>query len=362
MTDPRDNPMRDVELSEARAHLERYQEAFCHIPGLFFVVDADSVVLMADFHFAGLFGKIPEQMIGRSLRDLAMQGGGAMFSVAGHSVFLEENRTIVETQQPIETPEYTIVDANDQTHTYQLSRVPYTDPVTNQPVVMGIASDITRRVEAEKQVIRGRNAILFGMMMLAESRDNETGEHLERVCAYAELLADDLEDEFDEIDEAWIDTIAVVAAMHDVGKVGVPDAILLKPGKLTEDERELVKRHTTIGADALIDVKQRWGVEDLFLKMAAEVAVAHHERWDGAGYPYGLKGEQIPLAARIVAVADTYDALTQKRYYKSAQPHEEARAIIMAESEHHFDPRIIDAFDRLADEFEIVSAASHIPQ
>jgi PAS domain S-box-containing protein len=362
MTDPMDHPDRDAELAHARAHLERYHEAFSHIPGLFFVVDADSVVLMADPHFAKLFGKTPEETTGHSLRDLALSGSGAMFSVAGHAAFLEQNRTIVETQQPIETPEYTIVDANDQTHTYQLTRVPYTDPVTNQPVVMGIASDITRRVKAETQVIRGRNAILFGMMMLAESRDNETGEHLERVCAYAELLADDLEDEFDEIDEAWIDTIAVVAAMHDVGKVGVPDAILLKPGKLTEDEREQIKRHTTIGADALIDVKRRWGVEDLFLKMAAEVAVAHHERWDGAGYPYGLAGEQIPLAARIVAVADTYDALTQKRYYKSAQPHDEARAIIMAESEHHFDPRIVDAFARLADEFEIVATASHIPQ
>jgi PAS domain S-box-containing protein len=367
MIDRKDNSSDNIEvlrtdLVDARAHLERYEEAFQHIPGLFFVVDADSVVLLADDSFARLFGQAPHEMIGHSLRDLALEGHGAMFSVAGHAAFLDGNRTIVETQTPIHTPEYTIVDEDDQTHTYQLSRVPYTDPVTGNPVVMGIASDITRRVRAEQQIIRGRNAMLFGMMTLAESRDNETGEHLERVCAYAELLADDLREEIEIIDEAWIDTIAVVAALHDIGKVGVPDAILCKPGKLTPEEHDRIKRHTTIGADALIDVKQKWGVEDLFLTMATEVAVAHHERWDGAGYPYGLKGEQIPLAARIVAVADTYDALTQKRRYKAAQPHTEARAIILAETGHHFDPKVCDSFARLANEFEIVSTASTLPQ
>ncbi|MBI1189189.1 MAG: HD domain-containing protein [Tepidisphaera sp.] len=215
--------------------------------------------------------------------------------------------------------------------------------------------------ELDRRVRRGlniRNALVFGLAKLADYRDTDTGRHLERICTYCELLAKELKGEFGEITRSWIENLKLASSMHDIGKVGVADAILLKPGKLSPEERRLMELHSLIGADTLIAIRRRVG-DDTLINMAIQVALSHHERYDGTGYPYGLQGEQIPLAARIVALADMYDALTSRRVYKDALGHDEACRIIKASRGTHFDPRIADAFDRVKGQFDAVRAEMH---
>ncbi|MFO0972150.1 MAG: HD domain-containing phosphohydrolase [Phycisphaerae bacterium] len=201
-----------------------------------------------------------------------------------------------------------------------------------------------------------RDAVIFALAKLAEQRDPETGAHLERVQRYCGILAHELAQseryrEF--ISPEYIAAIIRSSPLHDIGKVGVPDSILLKPGRLTSEEFEVMKRHATIGGQtiqALIDQ----GRSQSYLRMGMEIAYAHHERWDGRGYPAGLSGEMIPLAARIVAVADVYDALTSKRVYKPALSHIDSTALIMVERGRQFDPLIVDAFLVRAEEFDAI--------
>lgn len=210
--------------------------------------------------------------------------------------------------------------------------------------------------EVDRQVASGlriRNGIIMGLAKLADHRDNDTGSHLERIGRYCELLSRELEGTRPEITDAWIERLIISSAMHDIGKVGVPDAILLKPGALTLPERRVMERHPLIGADTLVEVRRHVGEDDL-VDMATQVSLYHHEKWDGAGYPFGLQGEEIPLSARIVALADVYDALTSWRVYKDAMPHTEAVRVIMGSRGTHFDPAVADAFERLADRFDEV--------
>ena len=145
------------------------------------------------------------------------------------------------------------------------------------------------------------------------------------------------------IDDEFVHLVYQTSPLHDIGKVGIPDSILLKPGRYSDDEFELMKAHTTIGAETL-DAALAQNPKARFLQIAREIAAAHHERFDGRGYPLGLSGEEIPLSARIVAVADVYDALTSKRVYKDAFAHHAARNIILKDSGTHFDPDVVDAF------------------
>ncbi len=188
-----------------------------------------------------------------------------------------------------------------------------------------------------------RDAVIFAMAKLAESRDDDTGKHLERICRYVEILAKRLAESRPEIDPEWVRTVTLTAALHDIGKVGIPDAVLCKPGKLSDEERKVIQKHATIGGDTLLAVKRHM-TQDTFLVTATEIAFAHHERWDGSGYPFGLAREDISLAARIVAVADVYDALTSERVYKKAMAHEDAAAAIVKGSGSHFDPAVVEAF------------------
>ncbi len=196
-----------------------------------------------------------------------------------------------------------------------------------------------------------RDAVIFAMAKLAESRDTDTGKHLERICRYVEILARKLGESRPDIDENWIQTVTLTAALHDIGKVGVPDAVLCKPGKLTDEERQIIQKHARIGGDTLQALRQRVE-EDSFVATATEIAFAHHERWDGTGYPFGLAENDIALAARIVAVADVYDALTCERVYKKAMPHDEARRIIVEGAGSHFDPDVVNAFVAIEDEIK----------
>jgi len=204
-----------------------------------------------------------------------------------------------------------------------------------------------------EEVVATRDVAIFALAKLADSRDPETGEHLERMRNYARILAEQLGREgpyVDQIDAKFIENVYRSSPLHDIGKVGIPDAILLKPGRLTKEEFDIMKTHTTIGADALqYAVKQ----SDCgsFLDMAINIARYHHERYLGNGYPEGLAGDEIPLSARIVAVADVYDALTSDRVYKSAFDPAVAKRMIEEEKGQHFDPAIVEAFEDRYEDF-----------
>ncbi|MCU7959855.1 MAG: two-component system response regulator [gamma proteobacterium symbiont of Bathyaustriella thionipta] len=211
-----------------------------------------------------------------------------------------------------------------------------------------------------QQIVRGRDALIFALARLAEARDSETGRHLERMQVYSAKLAQYIFQQQPELNlsKAWVKHVERTAVLHDIGKIGIPDHILLKPGKLTDDERGIMQQHAEIGGKALHDISEQWGT-DGFLMVAAEIALGHHEKWDGSGYPYGKSGQDIPLAARIVALADVYDALTSKRPYKEAWNHQQAVDYICSHSGSHFDPQLVEAFNQLIPQFAEIAARMH---
>jgi len=201
------------------------------------------------------------------------------------------------------------------------------------------------RVQVE-QILGTQQATIFAMSKLADSRDPDTGEHLERMREYSKSLCEQLRrlpKHAPVIDDTFVANVYAAAALHDIGKVGIPDRILQKPGKLTPEEFNVMKAHTTIGADTLRAV-DRSHPGNAFVRMGIQIAETHHEKWDGAGYPHGLLAEEIPLVGRILALADVYDALTSKRCYKAAYSHEKSKDIILADSGRHFDPDVVAAF------------------
>lgn len=208
-----------------------------------------------------------------------------------------------------------------------------------------------------ENLVRTRDAVIFGLAKLADSRDPETGDHLERISAYSALLATALRrhPRFREaISGAFVKVIGISAALHDIGKVGVEDRILRKQGRLTKAERAEMQLHTRIGGDCLAQIERRLGSTN-FLQMARQIALAHHERWDGAGYPEALVGEAIPLAARIVAVADVYDALSSRRIYKEPIGHETCVEMIRAEAGGQFDPDIVQVWLEIEPKFREIA-------
>ena len=207
-----------------------------------------------------------------------------------------------------------------------------------------VSESVDDQVEWRTQtLLHERNSVVFGLARLAESRSKDTGRHLDRIRTYVTILASELAKTHSEIDYHFVANLAVASALHDVGKVGVPDAVLLKLGKLTPGERRAMQLHTVLGAECLASMLRQIGDDD-FLEMGRQVAVAHHEQWDGSGYPRGLQGRDIPLAARIVALADVYDALTSHRPYRPAISHAEAREWIVAQYGQQFDPAVVEAF------------------
>jgi len=211
--------------------------------------------------------------------------------------------------------------------------------------------------ERTLEFTRAQDAIIQSMASLAETRDKETGGHIQRTQHYVRALAEQLRKNRRYrglIDDEEIDMLFKVAPLHDVGKVGVSDSILLKPDRLTEEEYEEMKKHTTYASDTILAAEEHLG-GNRFLHMAREIAESHQEWWDGTGYPRGLKGEEIPFSGRLMAVADVYDALISRRRYKDAYGHEEAVEIIRGERGSHFDPDVVDAFLDLREEFREIA-------
>jgi putative two-component system response regulator len=215
--------------------------------------------------------------------------------------------------------------------------------------------ELTARVRVAERILslQTRDMTIFALAKLAESRDAETGAHLERVQAYSRLLAHCLwrAGQYpDEVDATFVSLIHETSPLHDIGKVAIPDCVLLKPGRLSDDEFAVMKTHTTLGAQTLQAAARRFP-QAKYLRMAQQIAESHHEKWDGTGYPNQRRGEDIPLAARIVALADVYDALVSRRVYKLAATHLTARAIIIEGRGVHFDPVIVDAFLSVESQF-----------
>jgi putative two-component system response regulator len=267
-------------------------------------------------------------------------------------------------------------EVEDEQKGFDVGAVDYITKPISPPIVMArVKTQLTLKAAAD--FLRDKNAYLetevakrtrevqviqdvsiMAMASLAETRDNETGNHIRRTQNYVRELAKKLQSSpkfAGYLDEATIEMLYKSAPLHDIGKVGIPDAILLKPGKLTVEEFEVMKTHTTLGRDAILAAEKLIDAPSTFLQLAREIAHYHQEKWDGSGYPEGLAGEKIPVSARLMAVADVYDALISRRVYKPPFPHEKAVAIIAEGRGKHFDPVMVDAFLLIQDEFHAIA-------
>jgi putative two-component system response regulator len=216
---------------------------------------------------------------------------------------------------------------------------------------------ITALRNARDDAVRAKDAIVFAMADLAETRDNETGNHIRRTQHYVRALAEGCVEQGLYTDALSAETIALLfksAPLHDIGKIAIPDSILLKPGRLTPKEFEVMKTHAMLGSRAIANAQANLGADSSFLQIAAEIAETHHERWNGTGYPNGLQGDQIPLSGRLMAIADVYDALVSERVYKAAISHADAVAMIAKERGRHFDPALVDVFLNIHPRFDTI--------
>ncbi len=218
-----------------------------------------------------------------------------------------------------------------------------------------LEDEVQRRT---REVTAIQDVTIHAMASLAETRDNETGNHIRRTQHYIKLLAELLREHprfrhF--LDEDTIKLLFKSAPLHDIGKIGIPDRILLKPGRFTPDEFEIMKTHTTLGRDAIQHAEDQLGIDVDFLHLAKEIAYGHQEKWDGSGYPQGLATDDIPISARLMAIADVYDALISRRVYKPGMPHGQAVEIIREGRGSHFDPDICDAFLANAEQFQAIA-------
>jgi putative two-component system response regulator len=261
-------------------------------------------------------------------------------------------------------------ESEDVVHGFNLGGVDYiTKPfkgvelrsrVRNHLELHAYRTNLERLVEERSQEAELlKDVIIEAMGELAEYRDPETGSHIHRTRAYVQLLAETLVNQghfLDQLTPEYIVLLWKSAPLHDIGKVAIRDSILLKPGKLTAEEFEEMKMHTLFGEEVIANLEQMAGQPTSFLSCAKEIAGSHHEKYDGAGYPRGLAGETIPLAGRIMAIADVYDALISKRVYKNSLSHEEAMRIMLEGKGSHFDPVLIDAFVEVEPQFNQIAA------
>ena len=226
-----------------------------------------------------------------------------------------------------------------------------------------IEQEVARRThaalkETNKEALAVQDVIIRAITLLAETGDSATGNHVPRIQHYVRALAINLQKtpKFAKVlTNPQIELLFKFAPLHDIGKVGIPDRILLKPGKLTADEFDVMKRHTLLGRDAIDQAELALGQSLPILQLVKDMVLSHREKWDGTGYPHGLAGEAIPLAARLMAVADVYDALISERIYKRAVPHDEAVAIIFQGRGSQFDPDMVDAFVEIQYEIQYIA-------
>jgi putative two-component system response regulator len=264
----------------------------------------------------------------------------------------------------------------DEKKGLEMGAVDYITKPISPPIVMArVATQLSLKASADflrdkadyleqevgkrtREVMAIQDVTILAMASLAETRDSDTGNHIRRTQYYVKALAEKLKPHprfSGYLTEQTITTLFKSAPLHDIGKVGIPDRILLKPGKFEPEEFEIMKTHAALGRDAIQSAEDQLGMTVEFLTMAKEIAYGHQEKWDGGGYPTGSAGDAIPISARLMAVADVYDALISRRVYKEGMSHEKAVQIIAASKGTHFDPDIVDAFLELTEEFRAIA-------
>ncbi|WP_051305437.1 HD-GYP domain-containing protein [Desulfogranum mediterraneum] len=323
----------------------RFKDLYQTIDDLILVIDAGGRIRRFNRRAAAVLAADDTSLRGRSWSEFLYDQRSRERS-AGILKRLETGLQVSGRQLQLQTDGQDLIEV-------ELSGARVGEEVEQYPLYQLIIRDISvikaveqRVLESRQLLDSSRQAAIFGLAHLAECRDGETGAHLHRMREYCRLLAEQLRVDSSlqgKISESFLVDLYRTAVLHDIGKVAIPDEILLKPGRLIPAEMEIMEQHCEIGSFVLKDAEQRSGGGS-FLTMGQEITRSHHEWWDGSGYPDGLRAEAIPLAARIVAVADVYDALTSSRSYKPAYSHEYACELICRENRSHFDPLVVDAF------------------
>ncbi|HFQ91186.1 MAG TPA: HD domain-containing protein [Desulfobulbus sp.] len=336
----------------------RFKDLYDNILDLVVLLDAHGIVRMANRRFVEVFDWDPHRLLDRPLVQLVAPGDRDRLQKALLGL-LQQGEDIRDRQVQMVTEAGRVIDVE-----ISGNRVDMRDGRSWCQLVI---RDITATKKMERDVLASnhlidtsRRAAILGLAKLAEYRDCETGAHLERMREYTRILASELAlgPAFARIiTDGFVEDIYISSVLHDIGKVGIPDSILLKPGPLTSEEFEQMKLHCEFGAAVLAEAEQEAGHVS-FLAMGQEIAMYHHEKWDGSGYPRGLARDAIPLSARIVALADVYDALTSRRCYKPAFNHETSRDLIIREGGRHFDPEIVNAFLVREQEFKRIRMES----
>lgn len=339
-------------LTELQETDLKYQDLYDNIMDMMVLVDANGIIHQFNANCCSQLGIPQEDLHGKNIKDILRHERArtdwlshVVLQLHGNAPLKDLQLNLISTRNKMLEVELSASRIEiDQTHYYQF-------------IIRDISA--VKRIErklldAERLIGTSRQAAIFGLARLAECRDDDTGQHLSRMRSYTRILTEELalSKEYGPlIDERFIEDIGYSAVLHDIGKVGIPDSILLKPGKLTEKEFELMKQHTIFGENVLAAAEH--GKDNLtFLQLGREITRSHHERWDASGYPDGLPGHEIPLAARIISLADVYDALTSNRVYKPPFSHEESREIIVRESGRQFDPHVVQAFLKREDDFK----------
>jgi PAS domain S-box-containing protein len=339
-------------LSELEETDLKYRYLYESMMDLVVLIDARGVIQQCNRHSIALIGKDPEMLVQENITDFIRHGKERFDWFEDLLQQLDSSSTVLGVQLNLTSGEGEVLEIE-----LSASRVEIDDAIYFQLIIRDISS--TKEMErmlldSERLIGTSRQATIFGLARLAECRDADTGIHLSRIRSYTHILAEELStfpDFKNLISETFIEEIGYSAVLHDIGKVGISDSILLKPGKLTKDEFEIMKQHTIFGSNVLAAAE--YDQENIsFLNIGREIARSHHERWDAGGYPDGLMGDDIPLAARIISVADVYDALTSSRVYKPPFSHEESKEMIVRESGKQFDPRVVNAFVRREHDFK----------
>lgn len=320
------------------------------------LTDLDQNILFWNTGAQNIFGYTSEEMIGKKITALYPQDSATKDTV-------ENLQQLVRTKTGTVHGKMRQMAKDGRVLTISLAISPMLDDEGEVRGILGVGQDVSEQVRLNEELLESlhlikqtQDASIFSLAKLAESRDEETGLHLSRIQDYCRVFCAGLcrQDKYrDVMTSNFVDDLIRSSVLHDIGKVALPDSILLCPDRFSAEEYEIMKRHPVFGGQALEDAVKKLGAES-FLSMGRDIAYFHHEHWDGSGYPFGRKGEGIPLSARIVAVVDVYDALTTRRRYKRAFSHAEACAIIIDEKSKQFDPELVDVFLIVVNEFHNV--------
>jgi PAS domain S-box-containing protein len=319
------------------------------------LTDFDRKVLFWNAGAENIYGYTAEEMVGSSITRLYPAGDANLGTTDRLQDILKNERATVQTNVQQRAKDGRLL-------TISLTISPMNDSSNKIRGILGLGQDVTEQVRLHEELLKSyhrirciQGASIFALARLAESRDGETGFHLRRMQAYCQVLCDQLakcESYRQILRKEFVEDLVQCSVLHDIGKVGIPDSVLFNPKKFGIDEFQIMKQHSIYGGKALEDAANEAGQKESYLFLARDIAYYHHERWDGSGYPFGLKGEDIPLSARIVAIADVYDALTTERRYKRSYSHEEAMTVIIRDRGRHFDPELVDAFIEAEPEFK----------